>query len=70
MRGNESHSISIEDGTKETYSFEIIDDEDNYIRAGEEFHIANKTWAIESAEHSIVDGWHKVKLGVRNTWIN
>jgi len=63
-RGDVSHSYSIEDAPKETYSFTLIDDMDSYIRAGEELVVDGTTFIIQSAEHSVKDGWHFVKVGV------
>jgi hypothetical protein len=64
LRGDVSHSVSIEDGKKETLSFTVIDDIYNYIRAGEVFKLDGTTQKIISAEHSIKQGWHYVKLGL------
>ena len=51
--------------TKENFSFEIIEKYDSYTRAGEVIDLEGVRYVIESTDHSLVDGWHYDKLGLR-----
>ena len=50
---------------KESYSFEIIEKYDSYTRAGEVIDLDGVRYVIESTDHSLADGWHYDKLGLR-----
>ena len=51
--------------TKENFSFEIIEKYDSYTRAGEVIDLEGVRYVIESTDHSLVDGWHYDKLGLK-----
>lgn len=50
---------------KETFSFEIIEAEDSYTRAGSELYVDGALYIIEGAAHTLSNGIHKVKLDLR-----
>ena len=49
----------------ETFSIEIIEALDSYTRAGMVLNVDNTDYLIESAQHSIKNGVHYVKLDLR-----
>lgn len=51
--------------TKETYSFEIIEKYDSYLRAGEVISVDGINYVIESTDHRLSNGWHFNKLELR-----
>jgi hypothetical protein len=50
---------------KETFSFEIIEADDCYTRAGYEIEVDGAKFIIEGSSHSIKNGIHYVKLDLR-----
>ena len=50
---------------KESFSIEIIEAVNSYTRAGSMITVDNANYLIESADHSIKNGVHYVKLGLR-----
>jgi len=50
---------------KEQFSFEIIESEDSYTRAGAVITIDGADFVIEGTQHSIVNGIYKVKLDLK-----
>lgn len=51
---------------KESFSIEIIEAVNSYTRAGALITVDDVNYLIESADHSIKNGVHCVKLGLRN----
>ena len=49
----------------ETYSIEIIEQVESYTMAGYRITVGDKNYVIQSTEHSIKDGIHYVKLGLK-----
>jgi hypothetical protein len=54
---------------KETFSFEIIEAEDSYTRAGYEIEVDGTKFIIEGSTHSIKNGIHYVKLDLRRAGV-
>ena len=50
---------------KESFSIEIIEAVNSYTRAGALITVDDVNYLIESADHSIKNGVHYVKLGLR-----
>ena len=50
---------------KERFSIEIIEAVNSYTRAGSMITVDNANYLIESTDHSIKNGVHYVKLGLR-----
>ena len=50
---------------KESFSIEIIEAVNSYTRAGSMITVDNANYLIESTDHSIKNGIHYVKLGLR-----
>ena len=53
------------DKVKESFSIEIIEAVNSYTRAGALITVDNINYLIESADHSIKNGVHYVKLGLK-----
>ena len=59
------NKLSVLNKVKESFSIEIIEAVNSYTRAGMLITVDNINYLIESADHSIKNGVHYVKLGLR-----
>ena len=59
------NKLSELDKVKESFSIEIIEAVNSYTRAGTLITVDGVNYLIESADHSIKNGVHYVKLGLR-----
>lgn len=59
------NKLSELDKVKESFSIEIIEAVNSYTRAGALITVDDVNYLIESSDHSIKNGVHYVKLGLR-----
>ena len=59
------NKLSELDKVKESFSIETIESVNSYTRAGALITVDDVNYLIESADHSIKNGVHYVKLGLR-----
>ena len=59
------NKLSELDKVKESFSIEIIEAVNSYTRAGSMITVDDVNYLIESADHSVKNGVHYVKLGLK-----